>query len=212
MFPALPLPLLTRSRVALAWALGAVVAWMGAAVSSAAESTAKPTDLIAAEAGATAGLGKLTAAQRDELDRLIQRELTLAREGDVRGFAGTFSTRRTAAERAAAGLEGLEPAELAKLDLMVARLLETPAPTTWPVRLPRSSSVANAEVQPVGDRLKVHGHVSATYGWGGGGSFYGGSLGTSVYDPVTGTSLYLGLSDYRGDGLRRYGPYRGGRR
>jgi hypothetical protein len=96
------------------------------------------TDGLAPEAQIAAGLRRVSPAQLSALNEQIGRELALARAGDVRGFAGTFSGRRTAAERAAAGLDLLTDAERGRIDALVVTLLASPPATAG------SSPSANA--------------------------------------------------------------------
>ena len=52
---------------------------------------------------ASSGISHLTAGQQAALARYANRDITLAREGDVTGFSGSFSERRTDQERREAG-------------------------------------------------------------------------------------------------------------
>jgi hypothetical protein len=162
------------------------------------------TDGLAPEAQIAAGLRRVSPAQLSALNDLIGRELALARAGDVRGFAGTFSGRRTAAERAAAGLDLLTEAERGRIDALVVTLLASPPATFWPSQ---TASPRDRGVEPVRERPRIHGSVTAMYGWGSGGySTYGGSLSTHYYDPVRKFSAAVEISDYRTDhgNLPRY--------
>lgn len=162
------------------------------------------TDGLAPEAQIAAGIRRLTSEQLTVLNRQIGQELSLARAGDVRGFAGTFSGRRTAAERTAAGIDQLTDEERARIDGLVATLLANPAWPTWPVTLPRAR---DSSVEPVSDRPRLHGQVTAMVGWGSGGySTYGGSISTHYYDPARRFSASVEISDYRTDhgNLPRY--------
>ena len=162
------------------------------------------TDGLAPEAQIAAGLRRISPAQLSALNDQIGRELALARAGDVRGFAGTFFSRRTAAERAAAGLDLLNEAERGRIDTLVVTLLASPPATFWPSQ---AASPRDRGVEPVSERPRIHGSVTAMYGWGSGGySTYGGSLSTHFYDPVRKFSAAVEISDYRTDhgNLPRY--------
>ncbi len=162
------------------------------------------TDGLAPEAQVAAGLGRISPVQLATLNEQIGRELALARAGDVRGFAGTFSGRRTPAERAAAGLDTLTEAERGRIDALVTTLLASPPATFWPSQ---AASPRDRGVEPVSERPRIHGSVTAMYGWGSGGySTYGGSLSTHYYDPVRKFSAAVEISDYRTDhgNLPRY--------
>jgi hypothetical protein len=162
------------------------------------------TDGLAPEAQIAAGLSRISSTQLSALNAQIGRELALARAGDVRGFAGTFSGRRTPAERTASGLDTLSSDEIARIDTLVATLLASPASPGWQVYTPGARSTA---IEPVTERPRMHGQVTAMYGWGSGGySTYGGSLSTYYYDPVRKFSAAIEISDYRTDhgNLPRY--------
>ena len=84
------------------------------------------TDSLSPTEQTAMGLTKLSAAQRATLNTQIQRDVTLARQGDVPGFATAFTQRRTAVERAAAGLDLLSNDERGQLDAFVARTIAQP--------------------------------------------------------------------------------------
>lgn len=162
------------------------------------------TDGLSPEAQAAAGITRISAAQLSALNVQIGRELALARAGDVRGFAGTFSGRRTPSERTDAGLDALSAEERARIDTLVATLLASPASPEWPVYTPAARGTT---VEPVTVRPRIHGQVTAMYGWGSGGySTYGGSLSTYYHDPVRKFSAAVEISEYRTDhgNLPRY--------
>ncbi|MFI5337782.1 MAG: hypothetical protein ACHQ5A_13425 [Opitutales bacterium] len=163
---------------------------------------------LSAEQQAAAGLTRLSAGEQTALNALVAREVAFARQGNVRAFAGTFVSRRKPAERTEAGLDRLTSAEQARLNDAVAAAI-----AAGPV-LPEPRELTKSDVTN-GQRLQVHGSISFTYGWGGGGSFRAGSLYTDIYDPVTGTELGIGLSESSGNGwwgwdsgYDGYDPYR----
>lgn len=158
---------------------------------------------LSSEQQSAAGLTRLSADEQTTLNTLVAREVSLARQGNVKAFAGTFSSRRKPAERATAGLDRLSPAELEQLDLLVATAIAAgPTKPTLPRRLKPSDVARN-------DRLEVHGEVTLAYGWGRGGrDMRAGSLYTEIYDKETGVSVGLGYSQFSGDGWWSYGdPY-----
>ncbi|HEX2099586.1 MAG TPA: hypothetical protein VHF69_02925 [Candidatus Synoicihabitans sp.] len=141
------------------------------------------------------GVEKLDDDQRAALNAQVQREVRLARQGDVIAFAGTFTSRRPASERVAAGLEQLTAEETAQLDTLVARQLAQ-RPT---IIVPRTEAGANATTVTK-SRAQWHGVLSATYGRGSGGrEFYGASV-TSIYDdPEHNFTAAITLARYHGD-------------
>lgn len=149
-----------------------------------------------------AGIDRLSKEEQSELDFLVTKEMSLARAGNVRGFAGTFTSRRNPAERVAAGIQRLSDAEQKKLNELVAsRLARGPDATSSVTRLKKE--VVTKAKNPV----ELHGEVSFTYGWQkGGGDFKGGSMYVTAYDPDTRLSLGVGYAHYEGDGWFGYGP------
>ncbi|MBI2510783.1 MAG: hypothetical protein HYV96_02290 [Opitutae bacterium] len=181
--------------------LAAVLAFATAAF--AADGTGGFIVTLSSEQQSTAGLTHLSADEQTMINTLVAREVALARQGNVKAFAGTFSSRRKPAERAAAGLDRLSPAELEQLDLLVANAIAAgPAQATLPRRIKPSDVARN-------DRLEIHGEVTLAYGWGRGGrDMRAGSLYTEIYDKETGLTLGLGYSQFSGDGWWGYGdPY-----
>jgi hypothetical protein len=174
---------------------------------------------LSPEEAAAVGLAKLSVAQIAALDRFVQRDVGLARDGDVGGFSTNFSQRLTPRERAAAGLDQLAPEQVARLDNYVARAIATPPPpeaefayqpklTPPPATAVGASAAAAAApaslpMKPQG--LVVHGDVSFTVGGGSGGSFYGTGLDVILSDPKGKYTIALGFSTFHGSG--RYYPY-----
>ncbi len=142
-----------------------------------------------------AGLARLSAEQQLKLNTLVGREVSLARQGGVTAFAGTFSSRRQPEERAAAGLDALTPKEIEKLNALVAAAIAAkPVPVTTARRL-REAQLKEQR------RFETHGQVTFVYGRGGRGrDFVGGSVYTEVYDRETGVSVGVGVSRYDGGG------------
>lgn len=152
------------------------------------------TATLTAEQQRATGVASLTDDERAELNAIVASELALARQGDVAGFARSFSSRRSDEERAAAGLANLSAAELAELDRLIAALIAA-GPTLK--NMPRRVTVSEGKQR---DRLEVHGEMSYTIGGGSGGrSFQGGSMTTTIFDRKTGSSISLTYGRYEGD-------------
>lgn len=152
------------------------------------------TATLSAEQQRATGVASLTDDERSALNAIVAAEVALARQGDIAGFARSFSARRNEEERAAAGLAKLSAAELAELDRLVAALIAA-GPTLK--NLPRRVTVSEGTQR---ERLEVHGEVSYTVGWGSGGrSFQGGSMTTTIFDRETGNSISFTYGRYDGD-------------
>jgi len=147
------------------------------------------------------GLSSLSAAERSSLDQLVAAELAQVRLGPLDELTGSFSGRHSPAELKTAGLEHLTTAQRNRLDEMVAAALAFhPKPKERP-RL-KEDDVINPDAKP-----EIHGSVSLTVGTGGrGGNFWGSSLWLDYFDPASGLSLSVGLSNYSGKGLYGYYP------
>lgn len=148
------------------------------------------------------GLARLTAAEKTALDALVARDVAAARQGGVTAFRGTFSTRRTAAERTSAGLDRLSPAELNQLDESVAVTLATrPLLVAKP---PRPTDTAGIDVSAA-LKPEIHGRVTLGYAWSERGSYRFGSVETYYYDPASRVTLGLGIATGRGSGRGCFG-------
>jgi len=161
------------------------------------------TDTLLQSEKAAIGLEKLSPAEVDDLNAQIDRELTLARQGNVKGFATPFTQRRKPPQLVTSGLGRLSDAERRALDEAIARTMAVPTVLSLPPKFVRTNPV-----ETVAPRSRIHGEFSFTYGWtSGGGSLYGGSM-TMVYqDPNRPLTAAIRYSTYRGDGLYGYGPY-----
>lgn len=159
------------------------------------------TATLAPDQQTAAGLSTLASTERVALDQLVAVELALVRQGTAQELTGTFVSRRTVAERRLAGLDRLSTAELAKLnELVSAALAARPKPKERP-RL-KEDDVINAKSKP-----EIHGAVSLTYGWAGGGRNYRAtSLWLDYFDPTTGLGLNFGLTNFSGNGFFDYYP------
>lgn len=149
---------------------------------------------LSAHQQATAGLSALSPAERTALDQLVAAELASGRRLLQDEISGSFVNRRTAEERQASGLDRLSAAELARLDeLVAAALMLRPKPKERP-------RLKDDEVVSAARKLEIHGAVTLTYGWNRGGSFHGASLWLDYFDPASGLSLGIGLSNFTGPG------------
>jgi len=161
------------------------------------------TDTLLQSEKAAIGLEKLFPAEVDDLNVQIDRELTLARQGNVKGFAISFTQRRKPPQLVSSGLSRLADAERRALDLAIARTMAVPTVLSLPPKFARADPV-----ETVAPRSRIHGEFSFTYGWtSGGGSLYGGSMTMIYQDPNRPLTAAIRYSTYRGDGLYGYGPY-----
>jgi hypothetical protein len=194
---------LTLMRFVRRFCLVLALALIGGSLTGRAEEKSFTASLPDAQQQA-AGLNRLSSEQITTLNNLVKRELILARQGNVRAFAAEFSQRRSAPERAKAGIDKLTPAERTQLDAEVAQAIAHQSPSLPLTTL--SPARSDAVVQAAGPRLQVHGSVSFVAGTSGGGrNFYGGSFEIEQYDPVHHIGIAFSYSELRGKGL--YWPY-----
>lgn len=186
--------LLFSARLALiltAGVLGASAAQAGATFIA----KLSPTDRAAI------GVAKLDPVETSELNKLVQRDLDMARQGNVVGFAKTFTERLTPLERDRSGVSLLTAAECSKLDSVVAAAM-----AAHPAALGVSTvnAVQPAPLKGIGFgpmRPQIHGDVTVFYGQGGhGSSWYGGAFDTRVSDPKGRFTLSIGVSQTTGRG------------
>ncbi len=142
----------------------------------------------------------LSPAQQTALDQLVAQEIASARQGGVTSFRGTFTSRRTAAERTAAGLDRLTPKEATQLDARVAGALAA-LPSVQPT--PRAPDPGGLDVRTALP-AKIHGSVTLGYGWGAGGDYRFGSIESYYYDPEKRFGVGLAIGTSRGSGCFRY--------
>ena len=147
------------------------------------------------------GLTALTQEELSTLNQLVAREVASARQGGVTAFRGTFLSRRTPAERTAAGLDKLTPAGQEHLNRAVATALAVRKPAP-PAAVTPAADVGGIDVRSA-LKPEVHGSVTLGYGWGRGGSYRFGSVDTWYYDPESRITIGLGLGTVRGSGLGR---------
>lgn len=176
------------------------VALAGSAALAAEATSSSPTSgfilTLSTQEQLDAGLGKLSAEQQVALNNLVAREVGLARENGLTGFAGTFLSRRTDEEKARAGLDRLTDAERKRLDDLVANALA--ARVAGPRNRPR---LKDSDINGPARKTEVHGSVSVGYGWGRGGEVRTGSVYVHTYDPDTGVGIGVGVSTASGNGL-----------
>jgi hypothetical protein len=171
---------------------------LGAPLLAAADSF---TGNLSDEEQAAAGLPALTDDELAALDQLVAEDLARARQLRTSALPGTLGTRHSEAKIAEAGLDRLTPGQMAKLNALVdAAVYNRPQPRERP-------RLKDSDVLSEQGRLQVHGGMSFTYGWAGGGrNFRETSAWVSYYDPVTGLGLGFGFSNFSGDGLYGYYP------
>ena len=154
------------------------------------------TTTLSSEELTSAGISTLTIGQTAALDRLVAEDNDRVRLMNSIPLTSTFADRQTAAQLKEAGLDRLAPDQLAKLDALVAAAMPARPQPRERLRL-KDGAVLSEQ-----GRLRVHGGMSFTYGWAGGGrSYRETSAWVSYFDPVTGIGLGLGFSSYSGDGL-----------
>jgi len=177
-----------------------VLALTGSAAFAADSSAANPAAgfilTLSTQEQLDAGLGKLNAEQQVALNTLVAREVALARENGLTGFAGTFLSRPTDEEKARAGLDRLTDAERKRLDELVATALS--ARVAGPRSRPR---LKDSDINGPARKTEVHGSVSVGYGWGRGGEVRTGSVYVHTYDPDSGIGIGIGVSTINGNGL-----------
>ncbi len=162
-----------------------------------AQPTASFSQALPAEQKVAAGLERLSDAEVAALDAAVQREITLAIQGDVYAFAGSFSGRRTEFERKQMGFDRLTAQEVGRIDGLVAHALADRPRVVWAPRpTAASSGVTTYTPGPV-----THGSVTVAYVW----DNNGGSGVAAALDVVqtwpSGRSLAVGISDFRGSGF-----------
>ncbi|PTY08145.1 hypothetical protein DB347_00735 [Opitutaceae bacterium EW11] len=165
-------------------------------------SAAEFTEHLTPEQKKAIGYAKLNQDQISTLNNLVERELILAKQGNVSAFAGEFTQRRSAPERAKAGVGKLNADEVTSLNALVAAEI-----ANRPVQPATTETVAVSNaVRGIGPKPIIHGSVSFTVGTSGGGrNFYGGTVEVEQTDPVKGYSIAIAYSEFHGKGL--FWPY-----
>jgi hypothetical protein len=153
---------------------------------------------LSAEDKNTIGLATLSGEQQAALDEQVQRDIKLARQGNVVGFAKTFSLRRTPEQARAIGLSQLPQPGIDLLDKRIAYAIAHRPPASFTYDSGASKPVPETSVKVTRPPLEIHGQFSVVYGQSSGDSFYGGDFDVSVYDPVSRITIMVGASSYRG--------------
>lgn len=151
------------------------------------------------------GLAHLTTAQKAEVDRLANRDITLAREGGVTAFSASFVSRRSDTERHLGGMDTLSQAESDNLDAAVAAAIAYHPLTYQATAAPAAKAPAAAPVQTWSlppQKWEVHGDLSLVIGGGShGSSFYGTGADVYATDPSGKWTLGLGYEEIHGKGF-----------
>ena len=153
---------------------------------------------LSGEEKVATGVSRLSAAQQGALDEQIARDINLARQGNVVGFAKTFSLRRTPEQASAIGLGQLTAQEIERLDQRVAYAIAHRPPVSFSYQKSEPQPAPDISVKVSRPPLQIHGQVSLEYGQCGGVSFYGGNFYVICYDPVCRLTIMIGASSYRG--------------
>jgi len=162
------------------------------------------TATLSNEEMTAAGIATLSADEVTALDRLVVEDLDRMRLLNSDPLTSTFADRQTSAERQEAGLDRLTPEQLARLNYLVATSTAFRPSPLQPRERPR---LKDNEAVSLKRRLEVHGGMSLTYGWAGGGRNYREAAAwVSYYDPVTGIGIGFSYSRSKGDGFYGYYP------
>ncbi len=183
------------------WLLGACLALLTGTAAVAADDARFSTSLSTDQRAET-GLALLTEDNIAVIDALVrQDETTLQRRGTHAAF-GSFSQRRSEHERGIAGLARLNPAQIARLDALIAARTSPALPL-----FSAESGYRTAVTRPVAQKtgLEIHGSVTLSYGWSKTGSVRGGEMVVNIHDPAhPNFSLTISYAQYRGKGMLPY--------
>ena len=165
-------------------------------------------DLAETEEMAT-GLHELSTVERANLEKLIAYEVASARAGNVNGFAGTFSGRRSSDELKATGLDRLSATQRERLDQHIAGFIATTPVISYVRRSDRGGDQHTAmDTERRGPLLEVHGQVDLTVGGSSHGTYYGGALTTTISDPKGRFNATVSIATSRG-AVPYHTPYYG---
>jgi hypothetical protein len=179
------------------------IAWAALAIASIAR--AAFSDGLSADERIQCAIALLTAPQVAALNGQVGHDVTLAHQGGVSGFSTAFTSRRTATEKADAGIDRLSERQRQALDSFAARAIaDGPSPSQMfayaPPPTPPPAPPQVLVSAPLG--IEVHGDVSLTVGGGShGSSFYGAGTDLFVTDPSGRFTLGLGFEEIRGRGF-----------
>lgn len=160
------------------------------------------------------GVHELTEQEQANLENLVAYEVASARAGNVTGFAGSFSSRRSEDQLKATGIDRLSEDQVERLDQHVAGYLADTPRVPYISRHervtgPGARSEGDEVVQGQGPLLRVNGEISVTVGSSRAGSYYGGSATTVIsnrsgsfraavrVDTMKGDLPYYDYYDYR---------------
>ena len=150
---------------------------------------------------ASSGISHLTAGQQAALARYANRDITLAREGDVTGFSGSFSERRSDQERKEAGIDTLTRKERDNLDALVATAIADHPLRFQAAAAPAAPATPSPSIILTPPKMEVHGDLTLMAGAGSGGrSFYGTAMDVAMTDPSGKFTLAVGYSVIRSKG------------
>jgi hypothetical protein len=157
---------------------------------------------LTADQAKASGISRLDASQLRVLDALVSRDLLLAREGGVTGFASTFSSRHAGDEAKASGIALLTGGERAQLDRLVADALAAPPDPAAAFSYRPSSNPGMVPVTVSSPpKPEVHGDVAVTVGAGShGSSFFGTQADLWLTDPSGKWTLGVGVSQFKAKG------------
>ncbi|MCF3649852.1 hypothetical protein [Synoicihabitans lomoniglobus] len=166
-------------------------------------------DRMATDERLATGVHELSEQEGANLENLVAYEVASARAGGVSGFAGTFSSRRSAEELKATGVDRLSDDQRERLDQHIAGFLaDTPAVPyiTRSERGRNRGAATDADMMGENDgpKLDVHGSVTLTVGASSEGSFYGGSATAIISDPKGRFHAIISYGTMKGD-LPYYG-------
>jgi hypothetical protein len=165
-----------------------------------------PLTKLTAEEKLSTGIHELSDLERANLDNLINYEVAAARAGNVNGFAGTFSSRRSTPELDATGITRMSDDQRGRLDEHIAGFIADTPTIPYLTRNERgrnrgtgTSMLRDEDMIGRGPLLDVHGSVSVTVGGSSQGTFYGGSMTTIISDPKGRFSAIISIGTMRGD-------------
>ncbi len=185
--------------------LAAMVLACGAIANSAMAANKTFLEALSPAEKDTAGLNHLNPDQQATLDNLVEREVILAQQGGVTGFAAEFTKRRSAPELAKMGLEKLTDQQRSYVNVLVARRIATQSSLSIPAQSLAAqsySSKAPIAVAPLKPSWETHGTISFTAGTAGGGrNFYGGGVEVDEVNPSLGLEISVAYSELHGKGL-----------
>jgi hypothetical protein len=148
------------------------------------------------------GLDHLNSDNVAVINALVRQDEAAAHHRDPTVVSTSFSTRRNDHEREITGIDHLTPAQVKRLDELIApRITDAVPPPPDAVFVPSLPSLIISSVDTVSpprSPLEIHGSFSLSYGWSKEGSTRGGDAVVSIHDPDHNLTVTLGYSEYRG--------------